>query len=196
MWNLLLYTLPNIVGVLKYWSCDEFGEMEWFGVEASWNMWKMEEGMGDYGWFLCFIDCASLYNLVTKANLVHNFSQCVYFFSLHVSGEYVPIIRRNNCIYVTLGTWHSVWMTVWYAGCTLHTRQSWWWAHSHPKRVEKRNKHTKKNCAPSGLYLQDYGWSFGDTFLQWAVGGTDWDSCLLVGFDIRVLNLPVSYTMR
>jgi len=32
---------------------------------------------------------------------------------------------------------------------------SWWWAHSCPKHVEKRNKHTKKNCAPSWLYLQD-----------------------------------------
>jgi hypothetical protein len=40
--------------------------------------------------------------LVNKANLVHNFSKYVYFFSLHVSGEYVPIIRRNNCIYATL----------------------------------------------------------------------------------------------
>jgi hypothetical protein len=56
---------------------------------------------------------------------------------------------------------------------TLHTRQSstqnnkyqmshkyscfsWWWAYSRPKRVEKRNKHTKKSCAPSWLYLQDY----------------------------------------
>jgi hypothetical protein len=56
---------------------------------------------------------------------------------------------------------------------TLHTRQSsiqnnkyqvshryscfsWWWAHSRPKRVEKRNKHSKKYCAPSCLYLQDY----------------------------------------
>jgi hypothetical protein len=26
----------------------------------------------------------------------------------------------------------------------------------HLKCVEKRNKHTKKNCAPSWLYLQDY----------------------------------------
>jgi len=26
--------------------------------------------------------------------------------------------------------------------------------HSHPKHVEKRNKHTTKNCAPSWLYLQ------------------------------------------
>jgi len=25
-----------------------------------------------------------------------------------------------------------------------------------PKHVEKINKHTKKNCAPSWLYLQDY----------------------------------------
>ena len=33
---------------------------------------------------------------------------------------------------------------------------SWWWAHSHPKHVEKRNELTKKNCAPSWLYLQDY----------------------------------------
>jgi len=32
----------------------------------------------------------------------------------------------------------------------------WWWAHSRPKHIEKINKHTKKNCAPSGLYLQDY----------------------------------------
>jgi len=95
---------------------------------------------------------------VSKANLVYNFSCRVYFFSLHVSGEYVPIIRRNNCIYATLGT-------VWYAGCTLHTGQyqvshkyscfSWLWAHSHPKHVEKRNKHDKKNYAPSWLCLQD-----------------------------------------
>jgi hypothetical protein len=46
------------------------------------------------------------------------------FFSLHVSGDYVPIIRRNNRIYATLGTCYFVRMTVWYAGCNLHTRQS------------------------------------------------------------------------
>jgi len=55
---------------------------------------------------------------------------------------------------------------------TLHTRQSsiqnnkyqvsykhscysWWWAYSRPKHVET-DKYTKKNCAPSCLYLQDY----------------------------------------
>jgi hypothetical protein len=33
---------------------------------------------------------------------------------------------------------------------------SWWWAFSCMKHVEKRNKHTKKNFAPSWLFLQDY----------------------------------------
>ena len=37
------------------------------------------------------------------------------FLSVHVSGDYVPITRRNKCIYATFGTCYSVWMTVWYA---------------------------------------------------------------------------------
>jgi hypothetical protein len=49
--------------------------------------------------------------LVNKANLVHIFSWYIYFFSLHVSGNYVRIIRRNNCIYATHDICHSVWMT-------------------------------------------------------------------------------------
>jgi len=59
-----------------------------------------------------------LHNLVNKANLMHIFSWYIYFFSLHVSGNYVPIIRKNDCIYATLGICHSVWMIVWYAGWT------------------------------------------------------------------------------
>ena len=31
---------------------------------------------------------------------------------------------------------------------------SWWWAHGCPKHVNKRNKYTKQNCAPSLIYLQ------------------------------------------
>ena len=57
--------------------------------------------------FLSFVELASLYSLVNKANSVHSFSQYVYFFSLQVSGDYVPIIRRNNCMYATLGTCYS-----------------------------------------------------------------------------------------
>jgi len=42
-----------------------------------------------------------------------------------------------------------------YQALHKHSRFSWWWALGHPKHVEKRNKHTKKNCAPSWLYLQE-----------------------------------------
>jgi hypothetical protein len=106
----------------------------------------------------------------------------VYFYSLHVSGNYVPIIRRNNCINTTPGICHSAWMAVWYAGWdeswkfhpTLHTRRSsthsdkyqvsywysyfsWWWAHSCPKHIENRNKHTKKElCTRLVLFTRLY----------------------------------------
>jgi hypothetical protein len=40
----------------------------------------------------------------------------VYFYSVHVSGSHVPIIRRINCISTISGICHSVWMTVWCAG--------------------------------------------------------------------------------
>jgi len=30
----------------------------------------------------------------------------------------VPVIRRNNCVFATLGTCYSVWMTVCYVGWT------------------------------------------------------------------------------
>jgi len=48
--------------------------------------------------------------------------------------------------------------------------------HSHPNHVEKRNKHPKKNCAPSWLYLQDGNgkcsakcWTRPDRFIFWNV---------------------------
>jgi hypothetical protein len=47
---------------------------------------------------------------------MHKFFMYVYFYSLHVSVNHVPIIRRINCIKVILGICHSVWTTVWYAG--------------------------------------------------------------------------------
>ena len=112
---------------------------------------------------------------------MHYFFQYIYFFSLHVSGNYLPIIRSRNSIYATLGVCHSVWMTVWYAGwiplCITDSHPqrvtnkyqvshrysyfSWWWAHSRPKHVLKGNKYTKKNCAPSWPYLQHYPLSYG-----------------------------------
>ena len=82
---------------------------------------------------------------------------------------------------ITASMWHLVFVTL----CgrmtgmhTLYTRQSstrsdkyqvlhrysyfsWCWAHSRLKHVSKRNKHPKKNCVPSWLYLQDYTWMHG-----------------------------------
>jgi len=112
-------------------------------------------------------------HLVNKANLVHNFAWYVYFFSLHVSGDCVPIIRRNNCVHATIGACHSVWITIWYEYQSStqsdkyqasHEQScfSWWWAHSRPKHVTKRNKHIKQIRAPSWLYLQDYTRTYGE----------------------------------
>jgi len=44
--------------------------------------------------------------------------------------------------------------------------------HSRPKHVEKRNKHTKKNCAPSWLYLQDYTGMYSQQNIK-LVGGLE-----------------------
>jgi len=57
----------------------------------------------------------------------------VYFYFLHDSDIYVPIIRRINSINTTSGICHSVWVTVWYAGlrCSNQTCIS----DSHPHRV-------------------------------------------------------------
>jgi hypothetical protein len=40
------------------------------------------------------------------------FFMYVYFYSLHVSGSHVPIIRRINCIDMTSGICHYVQMTI------------------------------------------------------------------------------------
>jgi len=58
-----------------------------------------------------------LYKLVNKKKPgAQFFFLYVYFYSLHVSANYVPVIRGNNCINATPGICRSVWMTVWYAG--------------------------------------------------------------------------------
>ena len=52
--------------------------------------------------FLCFVDRTSLYNPANKSNQLHNSALYIYFSSLHVSGNHVPIIRRNYFIYAIL----------------------------------------------------------------------------------------------
>jgi len=69
------------------------------------------------------------------------------FISLHVSGDYVPIIRRNNCINATLGVCHSVWMTVWYAGWILCIPDS------HPYRISSIKCHINTVISPDDGHI-------------------------------------------
>jgi hypothetical protein len=102
----------------------------------------------------------SMYNLWNKANLVHNLF-LVYLSSSTYFGDYVPIIRRKDCVYATFGTRYSMWVTGMQGG--MNTRQSstqnnkyqvshkhscfsWWWAHSWPKHVEI-DKYTKNKLS-------------------------------------------------
>jgi hypothetical protein len=99
----------------------------------------------------------------------------------------------------TVYMWHLllVILDIWLSGMqgginsTLHTRESstqnnkyqvsykyscfsLWCAHSRPKHLEKRNKHTKKNCAPCWLYLKKkweiWGFRSGDDGIFSSVG--------------------------
>jgi hypothetical protein len=86
--------------------------------------WRLYHG----GFFFFYsVDCASLYNLVNETNLVHNILSIVYqcyLKPLRVLDLSRSIIRRNNCIYVTLGTCYSVWYAGWHEShAILHTRQ-------------------------------------------------------------------------
>jgi len=67
------------------------------------------------------------------------FFMSVYFYSLHVSGSHVPIIRRINRIN-TSGICHSVYMTVWCAGLD----------ETHP------NLHTRRSSIQSDIYQMSY----------------------------------------
>ena len=63
------------------------------------------------GKFLCFVDHAPLYNLLqmkpTRCTLLLSIFIST---SVHVSGNYVPVIRRTYCIYATLV--FSVWSAI------------------------------------------------------------------------------------
>jgi len=94
---------------------------------TSWSVLMLVQEILCLDFFFWCVFCwpASLCNLGNKAKPTWR----TIFFSVFISFMYmfratVPIIRKNNCIYVTLGICHSVWLTVWYAGCTLHIIQS------------------------------------------------------------------------
>jgi hypothetical protein len=107
-------------------------------IESNCNM-----GMG----ILCFVVRASLYNLVNKANFVHNFF--VWFTGWKILQTRQSLTQSNT-----------------YQVSHRYSYFSWWWLHSCPKHVEKGNKHTKKNRAPVWLCLQDGNGKFSARY--WA----------------------------
>ena len=92
-----LDTAASYYGVTKYSRFNPPPSCDW--VEPSRNNGNLDAAQSqpkpyhNHGKVVSFSkslkherDC----NLVNKANLVHSFSLYVYFFSLHVSGDYVP----------------------------------------------------------------------------------------------------------
>jgi hypothetical protein len=73
----------------------------------------------------------------------------------------VPIIRRNSCVYATLGICYSVWVTVLVYSLHIHNCFSWRWAHIFSKHVEidkyTKNKYTKNIlCTKLALFTRLY----------------------------------------
>ena len=95
--------------------------------------------------------------------------------------------------------WHLVFVTLcgWLSGMQGSSYFSWWWAHSHPKHVEKRNKHTKKNCAPIWLYLQDYVAHFNKVFVddnEWQIWYDKQSSFILSYSGERPWKISVTFS--
>jgi len=90
-----------------------------------------------YRRILRFADRASLYILVNKTNLVHNFSE-------YMHGRIPPCIPDSHLYTLTNTRCHI--------GTVFSPDDGHIIA---PKHAEKSNKHIKKNCAPSWFYLQE-----------------------------------------
>jgi len=63
----------------------------------------------DGAWFhRCSSSSRGFVRLVNRTNLLHSFLNMFYCLSLHVSGNYMPIIRRKFRTYATTGICHSI----------------------------------------------------------------------------------------
>jgi hypothetical protein len=99
-----------------------------------------------------------------------NWSPCRFKWTRPFRWKTKSVFCACAITFQTQYTCYSVWMTVWYAGCTLRTRQSttqnnnyqvshkhscfsWWWAHSRPKHVEI-DKYTKNKLCTKLVWLR------------------------------------------
>jgi hypothetical protein len=125
---------------------------------------------------LCFVDRASLYNLVNKANLVNNlFLVCLFlvylsiptcFWRLCAYQQEKQLCLCDTCSLLfcvddalvcrmdsTLRTRESSTQNNKYQVSHKHSCFSWWWAHSHPKHVEI-DKYIKNIHTKNKLYIK------------------------------------------
>ena len=94
------------------------------------------------------------------------------------SGEITVSMRRWYLSLCMGGIWCAGWSftpiitpdathTEWQIPAShRYSNFSWWWAHGCRKHVEKRNKYTKQNCAPSWIYFQDGARMHGQQNIQ------------------------------
>jgi hypothetical protein len=69
---------------------------------------------------------------------------------------YAPLSGMNPAYQTVVRTRDSSIQSNKYQVSHRYSHFSYWWRHSLPKHIEKRNIHTKKNWEPSWLYLEDY----------------------------------------
>jgi len=105
--------LPQIL--FRFLQNDEPYLFTTYHTSGYCNLYGFDTKLGKRGKLLCFVDRPSLYNLVNKANLLHNLFLVYLFISLYMSWV-------TTC--PTSGE-----TTVWYLGwneslSTLHIRQS------------------------------------------------------------------------
>jgi len=110
----------------------------------------------------------------------------------------VPIIRRNNCVYATLGTCYTRQSSTQnnkYQGSHKHSCFSWWWAHCCPKYVEI-DKYTKnKFCTKSALITKLSIWRYS-VHTRWNKFWLSFQKVHVIKFHLHLLGLNVFRALR
>ena len=99
---------------------------------------------------------------------------------LYLCDTWYLLFCMDDCLVCRVHAAYNKYQVLHQYGCF-----SGWWAHSRPKHVEKGNGHTKKNCAPRWLYLQDYTGMHGQQNIKYKTN--------LLNFlvDWLILMLPI-----
>jgi len=140
-----------------------------FGSTFPDSLWVPSSGVEnpkDGTYILCFVDGAPPYNLVNKANLVHNLflvylfiSTCFGRLRTHHQEKYLCLcdtwyllFYMDDCLVCRMeSTMHPRQSSLQNNKCQVsheHSCLSWWWAHSRPKHVEI-DKYTKNKYSSS-----------------------------------------------